>query len=138
MKKIALLVGVLIACISLQTTAQELIVENSKPMAFAIFNWIDGSTHDFGELEQGIPAKHTFSFENNGKAALKITQVKTSCGCTATNYSKDFILPGEAGFIEVSYSAKSKGAFSKTVTVYANTESSTETLVIKGEVLASE
>ena len=39
--------------------------------------------HDFGEIkEDDGPAEFTFRFVNEGSQAIRITNVKASCGCT--------------------------------------------------------
>jgi pectate lyase len=59
--------------------------------------------------------------------------VQGSCGCTATDYSKEPIAPGKKGYVTATYNAANMGAFHKTVTVTANTDAPV-VLVIKGEV----
>ena len=76
---------------------------------------------DFGEIQQGEPVFHKFTFTNDGDDVLYITKIKTSCGCTAAEYSTDGIAPGEEGFVKVRYNASKTGAFKKTVTIEANT-----------------
>jgi len=39
---------------------------------------------DFGDIYQGDKVAHTFKFENSGNQPLIITNVQTTCGCTAT------------------------------------------------------
>ena len=77
--------------------------------------------HDFGEIIQGEPVYHKFTFQNDGDDVLYITKIKTSCGCTAAEYSTDGVAPGEEGFVNVRYNASKTGAFRKTVNVEANT-----------------
>lgn len=88
--------------------------------------------HDFGKIEQGIPISHTFKFENKGDAPLIISNVKTSCGCTASEYSKEEILPGEMGYLKATYNASKTGHFNKSLTVSSN--GGDVVLSIKGEV----
>lgn len=92
------------------------------------------TSHDFGAIEQNIPVEHTFYFTNTGEAPLLVTNIKTSCGCTAAEYTNEPLEMGEEGFIKVRYNAKSVGKFSKTVTVTANSEVPAPVFTIKGEV----
>lgn len=101
----------------------------------AAFKWIE-TTHDFGSIPQGKPVTTEFKFTNTGKAPMILTNVRGSCGCTTTDYSKDPIAPGKTGFIKATYNAANVGNFTKTVTVTANTESGSEVLYIKGNVAA--
>ncbi len=95
----------------------------------------DRLTHDMGTIEQGVPQKVTFTLTNYADEPLILTRVKGSCGCTATEYSKDPIMPGEQTEIEATYNAKSLGAFSKTVTVQTNLQDEAIVLHIKGKVV---
>lgn len=92
-------------------------------------------TYAFGEVKFEVPAKHTFRFTNTGSEPLTIEKVKPSCGCTATNYSKEAIAPGAEGFVELTYNAKKVGIFRKTATVTMNTQPQNKILSISGEVV---
>ena len=54
---------------------------------------------------------YEFEYRNEGDKPLIITKVKASCGCTATNYSKEPLLPGESSKIRATYNAHNPGAF---------------------------
>jgi len=108
-------------------------VSNPKAEAKAAFKWSE-SEHNFGVIPQGKPVTTTFSFTNTGNVPLIVSQVQGSCGCTATDYSKEPIAPGKQGYVKATYNAAAMGAFHKTVTVTANTDNSPMVLVIKGEV----
>jgi hypothetical protein len=99
------------------------------------FNW-KSLSHDFGQIKQGVPVTHEFTFVNNGTEALIISSVKASCGCTVADYSKDPIPSGESGYVKATYNAASAGAFNKTVTVMANTDGENVLLTIRGTVVA--
>ena len=90
------------------------------------------TTHDFGKIIQGEKVSYTFKFKNVGKADLLISKVSTSCGCTASDYPKDPVAPGETGKVEVTFDSHNKKGFqNKTATVLANTEPNYTTLYIK-------
>ena len=91
--------------------------------------------HDFGKVSQGIPVAHKFTFTNTGNTAIQIQSVKPSCGCTAADFSKESIAPGETGYVKVEYNAASKGLFHKSVTVRSNAKQPVMILKIKGEVV---
>ena len=91
---------------------------------------------DYGTIEKGTDGTRTFTFTNTGNAPLIISDVKTSCGCTVPTYSKEAILPGEEGEIEVKYNTKKVGAFTKTITVSSNANLTRKTLKIKGTIVA--
>ncbi|WNJ16445.1 DUF1573 domain-containing protein [Pontibacter sp. G13] len=90
--------------------------------------------HEFGEIEQGTPAKHVFTVTNSGTEPLILTKVKPSCGCTVANYTKTEIAPGESGEVEATYNAQKMGVFSKTITVLTNVDDQATILKIRGEV----
>lgn len=95
-------------------------------------------TFNFGDLEKGKPASHEFTFKNTTKQTILITNVKAQCGCTATNYTKTPIKPGETGMVTATYNAANAGSFSKTVTVTTNDSDVNKILTIKGKVIAPE
>ncbi len=88
-----------------------------------------------GEIPQNKPKEVDFEFKNTGKTAVIITNVKASCGCTATDYTKTPIQPGETAKVKATYNAAAKGAFSKTVTVTTNAEDAPKVLSFKGTVI---
>lgn len=92
--------------------------------------------HDFGTVTEGVAVEHKFRFKNTGEHPLHITKVKPSCGCTTPKFSEEPILPGEEGFIDVSFDSQGRpGVQSKTITVTGNFEGKiTRLLKIKGEV----
>lgn len=95
----------------------------------------EADSHNFGEIPQNKPVSVDFKFTNTGDSPLVITEVKTSCGCTASNYPKTAIQPGETSKITVDYNAKKLGTFSKTISVFTNADEQTKTLYIKGTVV---
>ena len=90
---------------------------------------------DVGDIPQGTPKAIMFEFKNTGKTAVIITNVKASCGCTATDYTKEPIKPGETAKVTATYNAANKGAFTKTVTVTTNAEETPKVLSFKGTVI---
>ncbi|MEM8906911.1 MAG: DUF1573 domain-containing protein [Bacteroidota bacterium] len=98
----------------------------------------DTRQHDYGQIPQGIPAEAVFTLTNTGKEALLLTQVKGSCGCTATAHDQEPVLPGQSTTITATYNAKKAGAFTKSVKVTTNRSETPIVLQIKGEVVKSE
>lgn len=91
--------------------------------------------YDFGKLQRGNPAMTYFKFTNTSKETILIERVKTSCDCTASEYPKEPILPGETASIKVSYDTKKTGAFSKSISVHLSNTDQVTMLKIKGSVL---
>ncbi|MDD4149542.1 MAG: DUF1573 domain-containing protein [Bacteroidales bacterium] len=100
----------------------------------------DKTVGDLGTIkEEAGPQTETFNFTNTGNTPLFITNVRASCGCTATEYTKEPVKPGEKGFVKITYNPKNRpGRFNKSVTVTANTENPTTLLRIEGEVTPRE
>ena len=149
MKKVSMLMIALLLGAGLQ--AQELATANgpkreakatktliaTKSLEAAAIKW-EATTHNFGEIAQGVPVSTTFTFTNTSNEPLLIKEAKGSCGCTVTTYSKEAIAPGKQGFVSVNYNAASPGAFRKTVTVTVNTQPEPMVLSVQGTVMAPE
>lgn len=90
---------------------------------------------DLGQIPQNTPKSVDFEFKNTGKTAVIITNVKAACGCTATDYTKTPVQPGETAKVTATYNAAAKGAFSKTVTVTTSAEETPKVLTFKGTVI---
>ncbi|NJN25579.1 MAG: DUF1573 domain-containing protein [Cyclobacteriaceae bacterium] len=131
MKKLFLLATFILG-IAVMTNAQ-VNVASGDPTAMAKFKWVE-TTHDFGKIAQGKPVSTEFTFTNTGSTPLVISNVKGSCGCTVTEYTKDAIAPGKTGNVKATFNAAAVGAFNKSIRVTANVEGGSETLMIKGEV----
>ncbi len=95
------------------------------------------STHDFGKIQQGVPATFDFQFTNKGKTPLVIANAQPSCGCTTPSWTHEPVMPGGEGHVKATYNAANPGAFDKTITVTANIEGGVTVLHIKGEVEAA-
>jgi hypothetical protein len=77
--------------------------------------------HDFGVVNEGKVVDHTFKFLNQGKSPLEISDIKTSCGCTAALVSSKRIEPGTEGTIRVELDTKNRnGRMSRNVTIFSN------------------
>ena len=107
----------------------------AAPVQSAI-KW-DQEIHDFGDIEKGKPVTYEFTFTNTTKETVLITNVRPACGCTAANYTKTPIKPGEKGMVAATFNAAAVGQFQKSVTI-TTTENGVEavkTLSFKGKVL---
>lgn len=98
------------------------------------------TSHDFGVFkEEAGMQTAVFEFTNTGEEPLFLSNVKASCGCTATDYSKEPIEKGKKGFVKASYNPQNRpGKFNKTITVTSNCENPTTILTISGEVVPRE
>ncbi len=142
MKKIILTI-VTILLVGSMLISQKSNAQGASAISFgAVFNkaavltW-EKTNMDFGKIPQNVPVKMTFNFTNTGTAPLIIMTVTPSCGCTATDFTKSSIEPGQKGFVTLTYNASAVGVFSKTATVNANTIPGAIILEFNGEVLAA-
>ena len=77
--------------------------------------------YNFGTIAQGEKVSHTFIFRNIGDGPLQITDVTTSCGCTASKYSIEPVAPGESGTVEVIFDSYGReGKQLKSANVWTN------------------
>jgi hypothetical protein len=104
----------------------------------------ENTTYDFGKIkEEGGKVTGKFVFTNVGNEPLQLTNVRPGCGCTAANYTKDPIAPGEQGYIEATYNPYNRpGAFNKNIRVTTNEprflendKATPHMIFIKGEVI---
>lgn len=119
---------------------KEISLENitaTSGMPAVTVNW-KNMNHDFGEIKKAIPATHEFTFVNTSKEIVVISRVTPACGCTASDYTKTPIRPGETGKVVATYNAAAVGAFTKTVSVVLNDQADKAvTLTFKGNVVDS-
>ncbi|MFH4964989.1 DUF1573 domain-containing protein [Gaetbulibacter sp. M235] len=94
-------------------------------------------TVDYGTIEKGSDGLRVFEFTNTGDAPLIVSKVTSSCGCTVPKWSKEPILPGQRGEIQVKYDTNRVNPIRKTITVISNANTPTVALKIKGEVIDS-
>ncbi|MCK5846234.1 MAG: DUF1573 domain-containing protein [Bacteroidales bacterium] len=96
------------------------------------------TTHDFGKIREELKkVDYEFEFTNVGKGDLKILKVKTSCGCTASEYPHNTIKPGKSGKIKVTYTTTNRpSTFRKSITVTINNPDKPHTILfVKGFVI---
>lgn len=129
-------------CFSVAANAQSLSQQKEVLVADANTNLgvlkFFKETIDYGTIKQNTEGTKVFKFTNTGKKPIVLTKVKPSCGCTASSYSKEPILPNETSEITVKYDTKRLGHFSKSIKVYSNSVEPIKTLKIKGNIIISE
>ena len=141
-------------CINLQYTTKGIKIINNKSALdmkklFCLFAFLFVATfanaqgvikfktesHDFGKIEEGVQATHTFEFTNTGTAPVVISNAQASCGCTTPDWTKEPVMPGKMGKVTASFNSQGRpDNFSKTVTVISNSETPQIVLSIKGYV----
>ncbi len=97
----------------------------------------DNDKFDFGEInEEGGKVTHKFDFTNTGNEPIVITNVRPSCGCTSSDYTKEPVAPGSKGYVSATYNPlRRPGKFSKTITVTTNTTPPTAVIRFTGNVI---
>ncbi|ALJ01598.1 DUF1573 domain-containing protein [Rufibacter tibetensis] len=81
----------------------------------------DEPKFNYGEIKQGDVIEHGFKFTNNGTLPLIIYDVKTTCGCTVSEYPQAPVMPGETAIIKARFdSAKKRGQQNKVLIVESN------------------
>ncbi len=80
---------------------------------------IDNIVYDFGTVRETEPGvTHEFGITNTGTSALAIIWVKPKCGCTAPEYPRKPIKPGENAKIKVTFKpAGQRGEVDKDIRV---------------------
>jgi hypothetical protein len=137
MKKMILSIGLLMFVLMMARAQEQKPETTTPPNPNAPEIKFESDTHDYGTIQKDASGACTFTFTNTGKEPLIISNCKTSCGCTVPNWSKDPVLPGQKGTIEVNYTKTNQpGEFNKSITVLSNAKNSTVILIIKGKVVA--
>jgi Protein of unknown function (DUF1573) len=97
--------------------------------------WTTPTEHDFGEIERGKSQTYIFIFKNISDKPIVVDNVRTDCGCTASDWENTPILPNATGKISITFDAFKEGYFRKKITVWIHKQKKSETLYIEGEVL---
>lgn len=96
-------------------------------------------THEwnFGEVKEVEGAvRYTFSFTNEGKEAVVLESVSSSCGCATPEYSRKPILPNTVGTITVEFDPTGRpGPFMKSIYVRSRGGKNYDVLRITGQVM---
>lgn len=131
MKYIKLLISILFI---LFITDSSLSQSNSNDPLFSFKE----NSYDFGTVVQGDKVSHKFEFTNTGKTPLVISDVITTCGCTAPSWPKEPVMPGKKGEIKITFDSTGKiGKQNKIVTILSNSEEKKTRLMITASVIPS-
>ena len=97
---------------------------------------IKETSHDFGTIKQGDKVSYTFEYTNTGQAALILSNVQTTCGCTASEWSKTPLPPGQTGKLTATFNSAGKvGRQNKVISIFSNAVNSEERVRIVANVL---
>ena len=92
-------------------------------------------TYDCGQVMFRVPVSTTFTLKNKSSKTLTISEVLTSCGCTAASTSAKTVEGGKEIELTATYDAKQLGHFQKTVWVYEEGQNKPLELTLKGVVV---
>lgn len=106
--------------------------------AQAQIRWLS-TEHNFGAFNEDDGKVSTeFRFVNESDKALRIESVRSSCGCTVSEFSKAAVNHGDTASISVVYNPTGRpGRFSKSLMVKLSNDSS-QRLLINGVVIGAE
>ncbi len=75
---------------------------------------------DAGKSALGTPVTGEFEVKNISKENLIIMEVRSSCHCTAVEWTSEPIAPGKSGTIKAIYDGQRQGEFYRIITVTTN------------------
>jgi len=83
--------------------------------------FIENSTFDWGTSPEGTDLiTHAFVVANRGKDSLRITNIRSSCGCTVGEYDS-VIVPGGTGSVKVKFNKSGRtGSQASNVSIFTN------------------
>ena len=82
---------------------------------------VSENNHNFGTVKEGSVLTLNLDIKSIGDAELIISDVQTSCGCTAALLSKDKLKPGEKGNVRIELdTARMKGKKTRTIAIRSN------------------
>ncbi len=111
------LVSLILIGVGFVGVAQE---ENSEPLTGPKIAFAE-NMFDFGDITQGDKVEHVFEFENIGNEALILSDVRTTCGCTAPEWPREPVAPGATASVKVVFNSTGKiGIQNKVITVMSN------------------
>jgi len=115
-----------------------ILTSKMSAQAARVIEWQSPQTHEFGDLIQNEPVVHSFTFKNITDEPITIENVRTTCGCTAPEWSYEPILPGAESEIKVEFDAKKLQGFRKRILVFFYEQKKGEKLYIEGYVEETE
>lgn len=97
--------------------------------------WTTPQTHDFGNVLRGQVVTYFFEYKNISNEPLVLDNVRTDCGCTASDWEETPTETGKIGKISITFESSKIGYFRKKITVWIRGQRTPEKLSIEGEVV---
>ena len=92
-------------------------------------------TIDCGQVLFRNPVTAEFPLKNAGNKALRISQVRKSCGCTEVGFPERDIAPGDSFMVRATFDAKQMGTFIKQIGLFSNADEQPFVLTMRGKVV---
>ncbi len=92
-------------------------------------------TIDCGQVLFRNPVTAEFPLKNAGNKALRISQVRKSCGCTEVEFPERDIAPGDSFMVRATFDAKQMGTFIKQIGLFSNADEQPFVLTMRGKVV---
>jgi hypothetical protein len=81
----------------------------------------DVESFDFGNIPPTAPVEHEFTVANKGGKDLNISNVRSTCGCTAAVVGHQLLKPGESTKLKVTFDPRGRsGPQQKPVIISSN------------------
>ncbi|MGA2625009.1 MAG: DUF1573 domain-containing protein [Bacteroidota bacterium] len=90
---------------------------------------VEGTTFDFGKVEEGNTVTKTLTLKNTGSDSLIISNVSTSCGCTVAKSSARNLAPGDSAALTIAFYTKDVVGTSVKRQVFVRSNDSTQSTV---------
>lgn len=105
----------------------------------AELRWLN-KDFDFGVIDEDMgKVTGQMRFVNECDSDVVVKSVRVTCGCTASNYPRRPIAPGDTAVIEITYNPYGRpGKFSKDAYVVTNTVPSRTKVTVRGNVIGKE
>jgi hypothetical protein len=122
------------AFITITAIAQEgAVLDTTPPGPYIQFT---EKSYDFGDIYQGDKVAYTFNFTNTGDSPIVISNVQTTCGCTASCWPREPIAPGKSNKIDITFNSAGKiGMQNKVITIISNSVNNPERVKIVTNIL---
>ena len=78
------------------------------------------TTIDYGTVPVNADGNRVFTFKNTGNKPLILSNVQPGCGCTASEWPKEPVMPGKSAQIKVHYNTANAAPFKKSIDVFSN------------------
>ncbi|MFY7733439.1 MAG: DUF1573 domain-containing protein [Bacteroidia bacterium] len=92
----------------------------------------ESTIYNFDTIPFDEPKSYSFKFKNTGKADLLIKNIISTCGCSVPEWNKLPYKRKAKGVIKITFNARTKGSFFKTLIVESNGKTSTQAIIIRG------